>query len=93
MSYWVYILTNHTNHVLYVGVTNDLIRRVYEHKTNKRGFTRKYNFEEAPMPGVAKAGSRQKKLNLIAQLNPLNADLYLELADEKIASPSRDGSQ
>ncbi len=43
-EYYVYILTNKTNKVLYVGVTNNLMRRMYEHK-NKLivGFTKKYN--------------------------------------------------
>ena len=42
--YYVYILTNKYNKVLYVGITNDLIRRIYEHKNNLvEGFTSKYN--------------------------------------------------
>jgi len=46
-SYYVYILSNKYNNVLYVGITNDLIRRVYEHK-NKfvEGFTKKYNVDK-----------------------------------------------
>ena len=43
-QYLVYILTNQRNNVLYTGVTNDLIRRVYEHREKLvDGFTRKYN--------------------------------------------------
>lgn len=44
MKYYVYILSNWNNNVLYVGVTNDLARRVYEHKNHLvEGFTSKYN--------------------------------------------------
>ncbi|PWH85714.1 GIY-YIG nuclease family protein [Brumimicrobium oceani] len=43
-KYYVYILTNKNNKVLYVGVTNDLARRTFEHKTKRnKGFTEKYN--------------------------------------------------
>ncbi len=82
-SYYVYILTNKNNTVLYVGVTNNLVRRVWEHKSKLiGGFTKKYNvtklvyFEKYNDPTSAivrekqlKAGSRKKKLELINALN------------------------
>ena len=43
-QYYIYILTNKSNKVLYVGMTNDLTRRIYEHKDKLvEGFTKKYN--------------------------------------------------
>ena len=66
-DYYVYILTNKSNKVLYVGVTNDLVRRVYEHKNGfVEGFTKKYNvhklvyFEQTT--DVYSAISREKEL-------------------------------
>ncbi|MGD1714904.1 GIY-YIG nuclease family protein [Dapis sp. BLCC M172] len=92
-EYYIYIMTNKRNTVLYTGVTNDLIRRVYEHKSKLvEGFTKKYNinklvyFEmyENPSEAIArekqiKAGSRQKKINLINSMNLEWKDLYLEI--------------
>ena len=81
---YVYLLANKHNNVLYTGVTNDLVRRVYEHK-NKLvvGFTQKYNvnrlvyFEVCSGIVVAierekqiKGWSRKKKQDLINTLNP-----------------------
>jgi predicted GIY-YIG superfamily endonuclease len=44
MPYYVYMLASKKNGVLYIGITNDLIRRVYEHKTNAvKSFTSRYN--------------------------------------------------
>jgi len=43
-KYYVYLLTNWNNKVIYVGITNDLTRRIYEHKNKMiKGFTEKYN--------------------------------------------------
>ncbi len=92
-SYFVYILSNKYNNVLYVGVTNDLIRRVYEHKNKLvEGFTKKYNiiklvyYEVFDDPYNAilrektlKGYGRKKKVELINSLNPEWKDLYGEL--------------
>ncbi|MBO7123162.1 MAG: GIY-YIG nuclease family protein [Treponema sp.] len=66
-SYYVYILANHTNTTLYIGVTNDLRRRLFEHKTKViKGFTEKYNiyklvyFEETS--DIKAAIQREKNL-------------------------------
>jgi putative endonuclease len=91
--YYVYILSNKTNTVLYIGVTNNLERRLYEHK-NKLidGFTKKYNlgklvyFETFKDVSRAierekqlKKWSRIKKISLIETQNPGWSDLYNKL--------------
>lgn len=88
--YYVYILTNKHNHVLYTGITNDLKRRVYEHRHNKdkKSFTYRYNvnklvyFEEGDSVDGAifrekqiKGYGRKKKLALIEKMNPEWKDL------------------
>ena len=87
---YVYIMANKGNTVLYTGVTNDLIRRVYEHKNHLiKGFTQKYNvtklvyYENCKDPIVAierekqiKAGSRKGKVDLIQSMNSEFKDLY-----------------
>jgi len=92
-QYYVYIMTNRTNNVLYTGITSDLGRRVYEHKENiVEGFTKKYNvhklvfYEVCPDPVSAihrekqiKAGSRAKKFALINGMNPDWKDLFDQL--------------
>jgi len=89
-QYFVYILANRTGNALYVGVTNNLKRRVYEHKNGIiSGFTKRYNiskliyFEIFDDPENAirrekqlKGGSRQKKIDLINQTNRDWIDLY-----------------
>lgn len=90
---YVYLLANKHNNVLYTGVTNDLIRRVYQHKNKLvAGFTQKYNvdrlvyFEVCSGIVVAierekqiKGWSRKKKQDLINTLNPEWDDLYRSL--------------
>ena len=91
--YFIYILTNLNNKVMYVGMTNDLIRRVYEHKTKSiKGFTQKYNvhklvyFEETSEVNTAiarekeiKKWRREKKNALVARSNPTWRDLAVDL--------------
>ena len=83
-DYYVYIMTNQYNNVMYIGVTNDLKRRVYEHKTGYfDGFTRKYNvhklvyFENCHEVTDAikrekqlKGWKREKKNALVETVNP-----------------------
>jgi len=92
-QYYVYIMTNAGNTVLYVGVTNDLMRRVYQHKEKLAdGFTRKYNVVKLVYYEILediqnaivrekqiKAGSRHKKLELINGMNREWRDLYDQL--------------
>ncbi len=92
-QYFVYIMTNKHNNVLYTGITNDLKRRVYKHKEKLlNGFTKKYNitkliyYEVFDDPENAilrekqiKAGSRQKKIDLINSMNRKWLNLYEQL--------------
>jgi putative endonuclease len=91
-DYWVYIMTNQANTVLYTGMTNDLRRRVEEHRKGRgSGFTTKYRvnklvfYERFDTAGGAiaaekriKAGSRRKKEGLINSINPEWKDLCRE---------------
>ena len=88
-QYYVYILTNKSNKVLYIGVTNDLERRMYEHKNKMvNGFTKKYNLAKLvyfeATADVKSAIEREKqlknwhrdwKMNLIKEFNPEWKDL------------------
>ena len=90
--YYVYLMTNWNHRVMYLGVTNDLTRRVYEHKNKLvKGFTEKYNinklvyFEETADVRSAiarekkiKKWRRQKKDALVLSMNPEWKDLSNE---------------
>lgn len=91
---YVYIMTNKINTVLYIGVTSDLIKRVYQHKMKlANSFTSKYNIDKLVYYEVyedikeaikrekqVKGGSRQRKIDLITKSNPSYTDLYKEIA-------------
>ena len=90
---YVYILANKHNTVLYTGVTRDLKRRIYEHKQKfVKSFTSKYNVDKLVYYEVfddiynaitgekqIKAGSRQKKIDLINSMDESWKDLYDEI--------------
>ena len=88
--YYIYILSNKNNKVLYTGVTNDLVRRIHEHKSKLiKGFTEKYNVDKLVYYEVfdfieiaikrekqIKGYSRTKKDLLIDKVNPERNELY-----------------
>jgi len=86
-------MTNSRNTVLYTGVTNGLRKRIYEHKAKLvDGFTKKYRITKLVYYEIfndiysaltrekqIKAGSRQKKIDMVIRMNPTWQDLYLRL--------------
>ncbi|OGH20480.1 MAG: hypothetical protein A3D74_02815 [Candidatus Levybacteria bacterium RIFCSPHIGHO2_02_FULL_37_13] len=92
-QYYVYIASNKINTVLYTGVTNNLIKRMYQHKNKMvAGFTSKYNIiklvyyevyrdinEAIKREKQIKGGSRQEKIDLIKKINPTFKDLYQDI--------------
>jgi len=93
---FVYIITNVHHTVLYVGVTNDLKRRISEHKNkrNPQSFSARYNcnklvyYNAFPYIGAAiaeekriKGGSRKKKIEMIQKMNPELRDLWEDVKD------------
>jgi len=92
-SYYVYILASRKNGTLYVGVTNDLVRRAYDHKSNViQGFTEKYRVhnlvyyesytdvrDALTREKRLKKWKRQWKINLIESDNPDWIDLYEQI--------------
>ena len=88
---YIYIMTNQNNTTLYIGVTNNLVRRVWEHKNkvHKRAFTARYNLDklvyyeiyEDELTAIQrektlKAGNRERKNQLIESMNPEWKDLF-----------------
>ncbi|HSX40279.1 MAG TPA: GIY-YIG nuclease family protein [Candidatus Saccharimonadales bacterium] len=96
--YYIYILTNKSNHVLYTGVTNSLLRRINQHKFKTiDGFTKKYNVTKLVYfelfsyvkDAIAaekriKGWTRIKKIKLIESMNPSWKDLFPEIEEVSI---------
>jgi putative endonuclease len=90
MAYYVYIMASKRNGTLYVGVTNDLVRRIYEHREGQAdGFTKKYGVKTLAYfeshDDIDRALQREKnlkhwrrawKIDLIEKANPDWHDLY-----------------
>ena len=96
MMYYVYMLTNKNKNVLYTGVTNDLVRRVYEHKHHlaEDSFTAKYKTTELvcfeytsdiksaiEREKQIKSWNRKRKNALVESFNPDWKDLYASILD------------
>jgi len=92
-EYYVYIMTNQQQTTLYTGITNDIYRRVNQHKSGKGSkFTSKYHLtmlvyfetfdyvdEALAREKQIKGGSRQRKIDLINEINPDWEDLFDQL--------------
>ncbi len=92
-QYYIYIATNKGNTVLYTGVTNNLVKRIYEHKSKLiDGFTKRYNINKLVYYEIfdkvenailrekqIKAGPRKQKIALINNMDPDWKDLYNNL--------------
>ena len=102
-QFYVYILASHSRR-LYIGVTNNLRRRVFEHSGLTKGFTARYNitrlvyYEIFPRPMAAirrekrlKKLLRRQKIELIESVNPIWLDLAAGWFDPPDHSPARDG--
>ena len=90
---YIYILTNKKDGTLYIGVTSDLIKRIWEHKNHVvDGFTKKYHLDKLVYYEVLdditnaikrekqlKSGNRKRKIDLINSFNPKWKDLYNDI--------------
>ncbi|MBI4433449.1 GIY-YIG nuclease family protein [Candidatus Uhrbacteria bacterium] len=92
-AYSIYILTNAARTVLYIGMTNDLVRRIHEHRTGAvKGFTKKYHcdrlvyyeqhttaYEALAREKALKGWTRKRKLDLVQETNVTLRDLWEEI--------------
>ena len=97
LLYYVYILSSENNRVLYVGVTNDIVRRISEHKRGAvDGFTKRYDvrklvhcepcedaYAAITREKQLKGWRREKKIALINETNPFWKDLSAEFTEEE----------
>lgn len=93
MTYYTYILSNQRNSVFYTGITNNIVRRTYEHRQGfAKGFTKKYKVKKLVYfeiyDDVGDAICREKlikrwkrclKINAIERMNPKWKDLYFDV--------------
>ena len=93
MSFWVYILASRQGGTLYIGVMNDLVRRVFEHREGSvPGFTRRYGIKtlvyyerhDSALAAIQREKNmkhwpREWKVDLIVSMNPDWRDLYEEI--------------
>ena len=94
MAYYVYLLASDRNGTLYLGVTNDIVRRVFEHKSKVvPGFTKRYRIDKLvwfevfddPTSAITrekelKKWRREWKIKLIEEQNPQWIDLYPQIS-------------
>jgi putative endonuclease len=94
MAYYVYLLASDKYGTLYLGVTNDILRRVYEHKTKAvAGFTKRYSVDklvwfeiyEDPVAAITREKELKKwrrdwKIRLVEETNPQWIDLFPQIA-------------
>ena len=92
-QYYIYLLTNQNNTVIYTGITSNLTKRIWEHKNKSiKSFTQRYNIiklvyyerYDDPVNAITrekqiKAGSRKNKIGLIQSINPEWKDLFDKL--------------
>jgi len=92
-KYHIYMLSNRYDTVIYIGVTGDLVKRIWQHKQKEMdGFTKRYNvdklvyyeeyakiYDAIAREKQLKGWTRKKKDNLIDTLNPQRRDLYKEI--------------